>query len=32
MFIYLLLSQVFFILSDLVAEGTRLKEENDLTI
>lgn len=31
-FIYLLLSQIFFILSDLVAEGTRLKEENDLTI
>lgn len=31
-FIYLLLSQIFFILSDLVLEGILLKEENDLTI
>lgn len=31
-FIFLVISQIFFILSDLVAEGIDLKEENDLTI
>lgn len=31
-FIYLIISQIFFILSDLVSEGISLKEENDLTI
>lgn len=31
-FIFLVISQIFFILSDLVSEGIVLKEENDLTI